>query len=107
MTRHTVEWATTARDDLDAIAAWIANDSAINALTAVERIEARAASLATLPSRGRIVPELRAHGVLNLQELIEKPWRIIYRIDGHRVLVLSVLDSRRSLDDLLLERFLR
>jgi hypothetical protein len=50
---------------------------------------------------------LRWHGVISFQELFEKPWRLIYRVELHRVLVVSVLDGRRSLEDLLLERFVR
>lgn len=107
MSRYTVEWAFTARDDLESIASYIAEDSAINALSVVERIEARAETLVTLPMRGRIVPELRWHGVMTFRELIEKPWRLIYRIEADRVVVVSVLDGRRSLEDLLLDRFVR
>jgi len=107
VSRYTVEWAFTARDDLESVASYIAEDSAINALSVVERIEARAETLVTLPMRGRIVPELRWHGVMTFRELIEKPWRLIYRIEADRVVVVSVLDGRRSLEDLLLDRFVR
>ena len=107
MSRYTVEWAFTARDDLEAIVFYLAEDSAINALSVVARIEARAEALVTLPMRGRIVPELRWQGVMTFQELIEKPWRLIYRIEAHRVVVVSVLDGRRNLEDLLLDRFVR
>jgi toxin ParE1/3/4 len=41
------------------------------------------------------------------REVIERPWRILYRIDGDTVLVLAVLDGRRELRSLLLERLLR
>ena len=107
MKRYAVEWAITARDDLESIASYIAQDSVVNALKIVERIEARASTLSTLPLRGRMVPELRWHGVMAFHELIEKPWRLIYRIEPHRVVVVSVLDERRNLDDLLLDRFVR
>jgi len=107
VSRYTVEWAFTARDDLEAIVFYLAEDSAINALSVVARIEARAETLVTLPMRGRIVPELRWQGVMTFQELIEKPWRLIYRIEAHRVVVVSVLDGRRNLEDLLLDRFVR
>jgi len=60
-----------------------------------------------MPTRGRIVPELKRHGVTGFRELIERPWRMIYFIKGKRVSVVSVLDGRRQLEDLLLERFLR
>jgi plasmid stabilization system protein ParE len=102
-----VSWAITARSDLEEIAAYIAEDSAINALKIIERVEARAQTLETFPSRGRIVPELNWHGVANYLEVFERPWRIIYRIDENNVYIVSVLDGRRKLEDLLLFRFLR
>jgi hypothetical protein len=57
--------------------------------------------------RERIVPELHWHGLTRFLELIERPWRLIYRIDGSTVYVVSVWDGRRQLEDLLLARFLR
>jgi len=105
--RFAVDWAVTARDDLEAIADFIAEDSVTNAIQVVERIEQRAATLVTMPTRGRVVPELRAQSVMTFHELLEGPWRIIYRIERHQVLVVSVLDGRRHLDDLLLDRFIR
>jgi toxin ParE1/3/4 len=105
--RYSVEWAVTARDDLDAIATYIAADNVLNALKVVERIEARAETLCSLPMRGRVVPELRWHGVMTFQELIEMPWRLLYRVEAQRVVVVGVLEGRRSLEDLLLDRFVR
>lgn len=108
MKRYAVEWAFVARGDVEEIADYIlTHDSAINALKVVERIEARAATLTTLPMRGRVVPELQRQGVTNFQELVERPWRILYQITPGRVVIVSVLDSRRNLEDLLLSRFLR
>jgi plasmid stabilization system protein ParE len=107
VSRRAVEWSVIARGDLEAIADVIAEDNAINALRVVERIEGRAERLATLPERGRIVPELRWHGVLAFREVIEPPWRLVYRVEERRVLVLAVLDGRRQLEDLLLDRLVR
>ena len=53
---------------------------------------------------GRIVPELRAVGVFVYRELVEGPWRIVYRFDADRIHVTAVLDARRNLSSLLLER---
>ncbi len=41
------------------------------------------------------------------RELIEGPWRIVYRYDERSVFVVSVLDGRRDLSSLLLERLVR
>jgi len=105
--KRRVRWTETARQDLDAIIDYIAADSVENALSVLERIEERARSLELAPERGRVVPELRAVDVYQYRELIERPWRILYRIDPDRVVVLAVLDGRRDLGSLLLERLLR
>lgn len=106
MIAYRVDWAVVARNDLDGIALYIADDSPINALRMVERIEKRAAALRTFPERGRIVAELRSLGQDRYREIIESPWRLVYRIEGYQVLVVSVLDSRRDLSLVLHHRFL-
>jgi toxin ParE1/3/4 len=105
--RYAVEWAITARDDLEEIIGFIAEDSAVNAVQVLERLEERARTLETLPMRGRIVPELQWQGVATYREMQERPWRLLYRVDGSRFRVVAVLDGRRQLEDLLLARFLR
>lgn len=107
MKRYAVEWAVTARDDLEEIISYIAEDSPINAWKVVERIESRVQTLATLPMRGRILPELQWQGITTFLDVQEVPWRVIYRVDGSRVHVVAVVDGRRQLEDLLLARFLR
>lgn len=63
--------------------------------------------LYTLPDRGRIVPELHDQGINIYREISVPPWRIIYRISDSTVYVLSVIDSRRNVEDILLNRFIR
>jgi toxin ParE1/3/4 len=72
-----------------------------------DRLGARAGALSTTPERGRKVPELAALDAHHYRELIERPWRILYRIEGDRVLVVAVLDGRRDLASLLIERLVR
>ncbi|MDD4169451.1 MAG: type II toxin-antitoxin system RelE/ParE family toxin [Desulfotomaculaceae bacterium] len=44
--------------------------------------------------------------MLNYRELIAPPWRIIYKIEGNKVLVLAVINARRNVEDVLLDRFI-
>ncbi|HFD13475.1 MAG TPA: type II toxin-antitoxin system RelE/ParE family toxin, partial [Crenotrichaceae bacterium] len=71
------------------------------------KIKTRVSALYSFPQRGRIVPELKEHGILQYRELIVPPWRVIYRISGQSVYVLSVIDSRRNVEDILLQRLVR
>jgi len=39
--------------------------------------------------------------------MVIKPWRVIYRIEKKCVYVVSVIDCRRNVEDVLLERLLK
>jgi addiction module RelE/StbE family toxin len=107
MIERRVLWTRTARRDLDAIVAYIATDSIENALSVLDRLQERAESLTTAAERGRLVPELRSIDVHQYREIVERPWRIVYRIEPNSVMVLAVLDGRRDLESLLLDRLVR
>ena len=104
---YQVLWSHTAQRDLTEIINYIAQDSVDDALMILHKLEAKAALLVTLPNRGRIVPELLHTGISQYRELISAPWRIIYRVESQRVLVMAVLDSRRDLQAVLLGRLAR
>ena len=103
---YIVEWAKVAENDLKGIVEYIAEDSPSNALKILKKIKKKASSLYTLPERGRIVPELQDQGILIYRELIIPPWRMIYRISEMKVYVLSVLDARQNVEDILLKRLI-
>ncbi len=103
---YKIEWAKVAENDLNGIIEYIAEDSPANALKILKKIKQNAFSLYTLPERGRIAPELQDQGILIYRELIIPPWRIIYRISEMKVYVLSVLDARQNVEDILLKRLI-
>jgi addiction module RelE/StbE family toxin len=106
MKRFGVEWAQPASKDLENIIDYISQDNIDTAITIFEKIKSKCNALNQFPDRGRIVPELKAYGILSYRELIISPWRVICRTSNQKVYVLAVLDSRRSTDDILIERFL-
>jgi len=90
-----VRWTLQAAGDLEAIADFIAADSAhyarlfvIDVLAAVERLVA-------FPSSGRIVPELNDPRV---REILLGNYRIVYRLTGMVVEILTVYHGARLLD---------
>ena len=101
-----VIWSETSEKDLMGIVEYIAADSPSNAFEIFKEIKQKTSNLYTLPDRGRIVPELQDQGIILYRELIVPPWRIIYRISEKTVYVLSVLDSRQNVEDILLRRLI-
>ncbi len=103
---YKVVWANVAENDLKNIIAYIAEDSPQKALNILNKIRQKVSQLYTLPESGRIVPELQDQGIVQYRELIISPWRLIYRIFELKVYVLSVIDSRQNVEDILLKRFI-
>ena len=103
---YKVHWADVAENDLIGIVEYIAEDSLTNAINVFEKIKKKASSLNRFPQRGRIVPELKDQGIILYRELIVTPWRLIYRISGKKVYVLTVVDSRQNVEDILLKRLI-
>jgi len=60
----------------------------------VDRITRRSEQIAAQPLSGRKVPELDDD---NVRELIERPYRIIYRMKKERIDVLAVIYGARIL----------
>ncbi|MBM4310347.1 MAG: type II toxin-antitoxin system RelE/ParE family toxin [Deltaproteobacteria bacterium] len=102
--RYHVRWAAAARVDLQRILSFIAADSPGNALNILKKIRRKTTALYTMPDRGRIVPELKDQGIHLYREIMVNPWRILYRITDTTVFVVSVIDSRRNVEDILLDR---
>lgn len=107
MSRHDFEvlWSEVAIQDLERIVDFIEREAPMAAQRIFDEVAERSRALEALPFRGRVVPELARYEVTTYRELIIPPYRLMYRIDGNRVLVVAVFDSRRDLEDILLSRF--
>jgi plasmid stabilization system protein ParE len=105
--RFRVVWAESAARDLEEIVAFVADDSVASGERLLSTLRAKAASLETVPMRGRVVSELSRFGMRSWREVVVRPYRIVYRVSGDSVIVLAIFDGRRDLEDLLLERLLR
>ncbi len=89
-----VNWAYEAAADLEALAEYIARDSAFYASAFVQEIRDASRSLNKFSERGRIVPELRNS---NIRELFVREYRLIYSIEESRVVILGLIHGKRDL----------
>jgi len=83
-----VHWTDTAERHLDAIYAYIAQDSPEYAKRMVDRLTRRSRQIADFPFSGRRVPE---YDIDQIREVIEGPYRIIYHIKPDQIDVLAVI----------------
>ena len=83
-----VHWTDTAEGHLDAIHAYIAQDSHEYVKRTVDRLTRRSQQIAKFPFSGRRVPE---YDIDQIREVIEGPFRIIYHIKADQIDVLAVI----------------
>ena len=105
--RYDVAWTEVASHDVERLASYLLDEAPLRAERILLRIMSRGESLEFFPERARTPRELRAIGDQTWLEIQEPPWRSIYRIAGKKTVEIhGVLDGRRSLEDILVERLL-
>ena len=91
-----VTWTARARTRLAEIHDYIAQDSKPRALAMVDRILDRAELLMLAPRSGA---RLQAFVDDEVRELLERPYRIIYRVSANSIEILTVKHYRQRLID--------
>lgn len=86
-----------AKGHLAAIHDFIAKDSKRNAMRVVARIGRKAKQVGRWPQSGNLVPEYEP---LEIRQVFEGPYRIIYRVLSDRVDVLGIVHGARRLPGL-------
>ena len=89
-----VRWTNRAKARLHLIHDYIAEDSPKAALSVIDKLTLRSQQLNTLPNTGRRVPEYNQD---DIRELLERPYRIIYRIKPDQIDILTVMHYRQIL----------
>lgn len=92
-----LRWTEHAVEQLAALAEYISLDSPIYAELVIDRVVRRLEQARRFPESGRAVPEFARD---DLRELIEPPYRLIYRVRPDAIEVLSVLHGRQRLEGL-------
>jgi toxin ParE1/3/4 len=96
-----------AERDLEDLFTYIAtHDSRRNAEYVLTRILEIADSLADAPARGSQPKELRSLGEQEYRQIFFKPYRLIYRVIGQRVVIYLISDGRRDMQSVLSRRLL-
>lgn len=89
-----LEWTEPSLLDLENIRDYIAKDSEFYAARFIARIIDAAETLQNQPRIGRAVPEAEDE---TIRELIFQNYRIIYRVERERILILTVIHGGRDL----------
>ena len=87
-------WSLLAAERLDKIYEFIAQDNTSAAQKMVNRIIKKVDTLSKNPERGRKVPEANRE---EIREVFEGEYRIIYRFETKKVIILSIRNFKQIL----------
>jgi toxin ParE1/3/4 len=87
-------WTDPSIEDLRAVRDYIGRDSDYYAADLVEQVALSVEMLLRFPKLGRVVPEAQDE---NIRELVHQNYRIIYRIAGERIEILTIVRGSRDL----------
>lgn len=106
-TRYVVLLTEGAEQDVEALYDHIAEfDSVANANHVLDRLMEVVEGLAQFPERGSYPQELVALGIKDYRQTAFKPYRVIYRVLGNRVVIYLIVDGRRDMQAVLARRLL-
>ena len=91
-----VHWTDRAKQRLKLIHYHIAKDAPLVAPSVIERLVRRSLQIGEFPHSGRKVPEYQRE---EMREILEHPYRILYRIKSDRIDVITVMHYRQLLPD--------
>jgi addiction module RelE/StbE family toxin len=90
-----VEWSPEAVEDVESIAEYIGRDSVFYACVVVTKIVGATRNFKLFPKMGRVVPEV---GDETVRECFVYSYRLMYRVEAERVLVVAVVHGKRSFE---------
>ena len=90
-----VVWSPRAIEDVQAIVAYIAEDSLAYAKSVAQKVVASTRRLATFPMSWRVVPEF---GDEKIREVFAYSYRIIYRVEGQTVTIAAAVHGKRPVE---------
>jgi toxin ParE1/3/4 len=104
---HQVLLTEGAERDLEALYDYLVEyDSRKSADHVLDRLTDVVESLAEQPERGAHPRELLNLGIREYRQVFFKPYRVIYRVIGERVIIYLIADGRRDMQALLAGRLI-
>ena len=98
-------WSKDAGDELIKIISYIKkNTGKITAQKIYNKINDKIKKVSGNAAGRRIAPLLKEFGITDIHQLNISPWIIYYRVDKKTMTIISIIDSRRNLEEILYKK---
>jgi toxin ParE1/3/4 len=105
--KHEIIWSKDAGDELAEIISYIKyNTGKLTAEKIYTKIMNKVKQASENPEGRRIAPLLREFGINYIHQLNINPWIIFYKVTGKKMEIISIIDGRRNLEEILYKKIL-
>ncbi|MCL2601633.1 MAG: type II toxin-antitoxin system RelE/ParE family toxin [Treponema sp.] len=100
-------WSEDAGNELLEIISYIKKNSGkINAKNIHKKIMDTVIDASDNAEGRRISPLLRDFGIIDIHQINVNPWAIYYRVENNTMKIISIIDTRRNLEEVLYQKML-
>jgi len=105
--KHEIIWSKDAGDELAEIVSYIKhNTGKITAEKIYTKIIKEVDKISENPEGRRIAPILREFGINYIHQINISPWIIFYKTENTKMEIISIIDGRRNLEEILYKKII-
>jgi toxin ParE1/3/4 len=105
--KYKIKWSKDAGEEFAEIISWYKYNAGKNIARRIyTKINARIKRLKDMPGIGKPVQILKDIGVNAYRQLVQDNWILYYRIEGQTINIISVIDGRRNLEEILYKKII-
>jgi len=105
--KHDIIWSKDAGDELVDIISYIKyNTGNITAQKINKKIMDEVEKISENPEGRRIAPVLKEFGINHIQQFNINPWQIYYKLENNKMEIISIIDGRRNLEEILYKKII-
>lgn len=105
--KYRINWSKDAEEEFIEIVLWYKYNAGKNVARKIySKINLRIKKLKNMPGMGKPVQILKDIGVNDYRQIIHDNWIIYYRVEGQNINIISVIDGRRNLEEILYKKII-
>jgi toxin ParE1/3/4 len=105
--KYKINWSKDAGEEFIEIISWYKYNAGKNIAKKIHsKINSRIKKLKDMPGIGKSVQILKDIGVNDYRQIVQDNWIIYYRVEGQNINIISVIDGRRNLEEILYKKII-
>jgi toxin ParE1/3/4 len=105
--KYKINWSKDAGEEFIEIISWYKHTTGKNIAQRIySKINSRIKKLKDMPGMGKPVQILKDIGINDYRQIIQDHWIIYYKVEGQTVNIISVIDGRRNLEEILYKKMI-